>query len=48
MQSKEEIEKLLKVLKNELKRAKDDNHYFTELEMRARIDALNWVLGIYE
>lgn len=48
MQSKESIEKLLKLFKKELKRAKDNNQYFTELEMRARIDALNWVLGIYE
>lgn len=48
MQSKESIEKQLKLFKKELERAKNNNEYFTVLEMQARIAALNWVLGIYE
>ena len=48
MQSKEAIEEQLKLLKNELKTAIDNNSYLTMLEMQARINALNWVLGIYE
>lgn len=48
MQSKEAIEKHLKLLKKELKIAKDNNEYFTVLNLQARINTLNWVLGIYE
>lgn len=48
MQSKESIEKQLKLFKKELERAKNNNEYFIVLEMQARIAALNWVLGIYE
>ena len=48
MQSKEAIEDLLKLLKNELKKAKDNNEHFTVLDLQARINALNWVLGVYE
>lgn len=48
MQSKEAIEEQLKLLKNELKKAKDNNEYFTVFDLRARINTLNWVLGIYE
>ena len=48
MQSKESIEKQLQLLKNELKTAKDNNEYFTVNDLRARINTLNWVLGIYE
>lgn len=48
MQSKEAIEEQLKLLKNEHKRALDNNEYFTVLDLRARIAVLNWVLGIYE
>lgn len=48
MQNKEAIEKQLKLFKKELERAKDNNEYFTVLEMQARIVALNWVLGIYK
>ena len=48
MQSKEAIERQLKLLKNELQRAKDNNEHFTVFDLRARISALDWVLGIYE
>ena len=48
MQSKEAIEKLLKLLKKELKKAKDNNEHFTAFDLHARIKTLNWVLGIYE
>ena len=48
MQSKEAIEEQLKLFKKELQRAIDNNSYLTMLEMQARINALNWVLEIYE
>ena len=48
MQSKEAIEEQLKLLKNELKKAKDNNEHFTVFDLHTRINTLNWVLGIYE
>lgn len=48
MQSKEAIEKQLKLLQNALKKAKDNNEIFTVFDLHARIITLNWVLGIYK
>ena len=48
MQSKEAIEEQLKLLEKDLKIAKDNNEHFTVFNLRARINTLNWVLGIYE
>lgn len=48
MQSKEAIEKQIKLLEKEFKTAKDNNEYFTVNDLRARINTLNWMLGIYE
>lgn len=48
MQSKEAIEKQLKLLEKDRKIAKDNNEHFTVFNLSARINTLNWVLGIYE